>query len=301
VKPRVTARILILAQVLFAAVSTLAQLSEADARAATIDDDYRVFDNLVYLPANNGQDRLDVYQPVGDGPFPTLIYIHGGGWVMGTKENSVLQTFPFLEKGWAVVNVEYRLKEVSPAPAAVEDCRCALHWVSDHAKEYKFDPNRLVIMGASAGGHLALTTGMLPASAGLDRRCSADKDVKVAAILDWFGITDVADLLAGPNMRNWAVDWLGNQENREQIAKRVSPLTYVRPGLPSILVVHGDADPVVPYAQSVRLHEALDKAGAPNEFVTIRGGQHGRFSHVDTEMAYAHVWAFLAKYVPKAP
>jgi acetyl esterase/lipase len=277
------------------------QLSSADARAAVIDDDYRVSENVVYLTVNNYQNRLDVYDPAGDGPFPTLIYIHGGAWINGTKENSLLQTFPFLEKGWAVVNVEYRVTKVARAPAAVEDCRCALHWVVDHAKDYKFDLNRIVVMGGSAGGHLALMTGMAPATAGLDRECSADQEVKVAAILDWLGVTDVNDLLSGPNQRDWAIEWLGDQKDREEIARRVSPLTYVRPGLPPIFIVHGDADPVIPYEQSVRLHQALDKAGVPNELVTIRGGMHGRFSHTDQQMTYEKVWAFLRKYVSKAP
>ena len=212
----------------------------------------------------------------------------------------MIEAVPFLQKGWAVVNVEYRLARVSLAPAAVEDCRCALRWVIEHAKDYKFDPNRLVLMGHSAGGHLSLTTGMLPASAGLDRECPGDKELKVAAIVDWFGITDVNDLFDGPNKQDYAIAWLGSLPDREQIAKRVSPLTYVRPGLPPILMIQGDADDTVPYSHSVRLHAALDKAGVPNELLTIPGGKHGGFSHAELETAYAHIWAFLAKYLPKA-
>ena len=212
----------------------------------------------------------------------------------------MIEAVPFLQKGLAVVNVEYRLARVSLAPAAVEDCRCALRWVIEHAKDYKFDPNRLVLMGHSAGGHLSLTTGMLPASAGLDRECPGDKELKVAAIVDWFGITDVNDLFDGPNKQDYAIAWLGSLPDREQIAKRVSPLTYVRPGLPPILMIQGDADDTVPYSHSVRLHAALDKAGVPNELLTIPGGKHGGFSHAELETAYAHIWAFLAKYLPKA-
>jgi acetyl esterase/lipase len=289
------------ALVLLGTTLASAQLSPVDARAATLDGDYNVTVNVVYLTANNYQNKLDVYQPNDENTHPTLIYIHGGGWVAGTKEDSVLGFVPFLEKGWAVVNVEYRLAKVSPAPAAVEDCRCALHWVVEHAKDYKFDTNRIVIMGASAGGHLSLTTGMLPASAGLDRECSIDHDIKVAAIIDWFGITDVNELLAGPNTRDYAVNWLGSQPDRDQIAKRVSPLTYVRPGLPPTLIVHGDADSVVPYPQSVRLQKELDKAGVPNELITVHGGDHGGFNHAEMERAYEHIWAFLAKNLPKAP
>ena len=109
-----------------------------------------------------------------------------------------------------VVNVEYRLARTASAPAAVEACRCALRWVIQHAKEYGIDVNRLVVSGGSAGGHLALTTGMLPASAGLDRQCPGPDNLKVAAIVNWFGISDVNELLDGPNMKAYAVAWLGS-------------------------------------------------------------------------------------------
>jgi acetyl esterase/lipase len=290
----------VLAGLALASVPSHAQLTPAESNAATMSADYAVTPNIVYLTVNNYQNRLDVYQPAGDNPHPTLIYIHGGGWVEGVKEEDVIETVPFLQKGWAVVNVEYRLARVSLAPAAVEDCRCALRWVIEHAKEYKFDPNRLVVMGHSAGGHLSLTTGMLPASAGLDRECPGDKELKVAAIVDWFGITDVNDLFDGPNKQDYAIAWLGSLPDREQIAKRVSPLTYVRPGLPPTIMIQGDADDTVPYSHSVRLHAVLDKAGVPNELLTIPGGKHGGFSHAELETSYTHIWAFLAKYLPKA-
>jgi acetyl esterase/lipase len=275
------------------------QLTPAESEAATMSSHYAISANVVYLTANNYDAKLDVYQPGGDNPHPTLIYFHGGGWVSGTKEEAVLEVMPFLQKDWAVVNVEYRLARVSLAPAAVEDCRCALHWVIDHAKDYKFDVNRIVVMGHSAGGHLALTTGMLPVSAGLDRECPPEKEMKVAAIIDWFGITDVGDLFEGPNKQDYAVMWMGSQVNRDGIAKRVSPLTYVRAGIPPILMIQGDADRIVPYTHSQRLHEALDRSGIPNELVTIPGGHHGGFSDDETEMAYRHIWAFLDRYLPK--
>jgi acetyl esterase/lipase len=284
--------------IFLASTLSWSQLTPAEANAAVMSGDYSVKPDIVYLTANNYQNKLDVYQASGEQPHPTLIYIHGGGWVEGRKEEDVLEAIPFLEKGWSVVNVEYRLAGVSLAPAAVEDCRCALRWVIEHAKDYKFDANRIVLMGHSAGGHLSLITGMLPLSAGLDRECAGDKELRVAAIIDWFGITDVNDLLEGPNMQDYAVMWLGSLTDREQVAKRVSPLTYVRPALPPTIMIHGDADDTVPYTHSVRLHAALDKAGVPNELLTIPGGKHGEFNHSQLETSYAHIWAFLGKYLP---
>lgn len=238
--------------------------------------DYRVVPNVTYLTASNWEAKLDLY--VGrttEAPRPTLIYIHGGGWVGGARESSVLDILAYLDMGLNVVNVSYRLARVAQAPAAVEDCRCALRWVIQNAKQYGIDVSRIVVAGASAGGHLALTTGMLPASAGLDRQCPGPDNLKVAGIVNWFGITDVNDLLDGPNMKPYAVTWLGSLENREHIAKRVSPLTYVRRGVPPVLTIHGDEDPTVPYTHAVRLHKALKDAGVSNELLTIPGGKHG--------------------------
>jgi acetyl esterase/lipase len=243
--------------------------------AARLESDYRIVPNITYLTASNYEAKLDLYVTrTPEKPLPTLIWIHGGGWTGGTKE-SYAGIPAYLAMGMNVVNVEYRLARTAQAPAAVEDCRCALRWVIQHAKEYGIDANRIVVSGGSAGGHLALTTGMLPASAGLDRQCPGPDNLKVAAIVNWYGIADVNELLDGVNMKAYAVTWLGSAPDRDAIARRVSPLTYVRPGLPPVLTIHGDADPTVPYTQSVRLHKALTDAGVANELLTMPGGKHG--------------------------
>jgi len=282
--------------------SAKSQSVEAAGRAADLSNRYRIVSNITYLTANNWEARLDVIVPREvAAPNPTLIYIHGGGWVGGARESSWLQFLPYLEAGWSVVNVSYRLARISLAPAAVEDCRCALRWVMRNAKQYNFDTTKLVVTGHSAGGHLSLTTGMLPSSAGLDRECPGGETLKVAAIVNWFGITDVVDLLDGANMKEYAVTWLGGMSNREEVARRVSPLSYVRAGLPPIITIHGDADPVVPYSHAVRLQEALNKAGVPNQLVTIPGGQHGGFSHDQTVRAFSAIRDFLSKHNLSGP
>jgi acetyl esterase/lipase len=271
-----------------------AQLSDTAGFASELQNQYRIVPNITYLTANNWEAKLDLYLPHGvTAPNPTLIYIHGGGWTGGSKEASQLTFLPYLEKGWTVVNVEYRLARISLAPAAVEDCLCALRWVIHNAKTYNFDTNNLVVTGNSAGGHLALTTGMLPASTGLDRECPGPEPLKVSAIVNWYGITDVEDLLDGPNMKTYAVTWLSSMENRAEIARRVSPIHYVRADLPPIITIHGDADPTVPYTHAVRLHEALQKVGVPNTLVTIPGGHHGGFNREQTLRAYTEIEKFL--------
>ena len=272
--------------------------------AARLESEYRIVSDVTYLTASNYEAKLDLYVTrTADKPLPTLIWIHGGGWTGGTKA-SATGIPAYLAMGMNVVNVEYRLARVASAPAAVEDCRCALRWVMQHAKEYGIDATRLVVSGGSAGGHLALTTGMVPASAGLDRLCPGPDNLKVAAIVNWYGISDVNELLDGPNMRAYAVTWLGSALDRDQIAKRVSPLTYVRSGLPPVLTIHGDADPTVPYTQSVRLHKALTDAGVPNELMTMAGGKHGFDCCTPTQrlQAYAKIREFLARnHVLEAP
>jgi acetyl esterase/lipase len=210
--------------VLLAAASTSVRAQDSPlAWAARLETGYRILPNITYLTASNWDAKLDLYVTrTPDTPLPTLLFIHGGGWTGGTKEGRDLAILPYLDMGMNVINVEYRLARVAQAPAAVEDCRCALRWVLQHAKEYGVDANRIVVAGDSAGGHLALTTGMLPASAGLDRLCPGPDTMKVAAIVNWYGISDVNELLDGPNMKPYAVAWLGSAADREQIARRVS-------------------------------------------------------------------------------
>jgi acetyl esterase/lipase len=283
--------------VTFCALALSTTIAFGQGFSTSITAPYRIVPNITYLTANNFDAKVDVYSRTdSQAPQPTIIFIHGGGWTGGAKEGQLFSLLPYLEMGWNAVNVEYRLARVSQAPAAVEDCLCALRWVIRNAKQYGFDTTKLVVSGGSAGGHLALTTGMIPASAGLDRQCPGTEELKVAAIVNWYGITDVADLLEGENTRTYAVQWLGSMPNRMEIAKRVSPLTYVRAGIPPIISIQGDADPVVPYSHSLRLQEALKKADIDHELVTIPGGKHGNFTRAENERAYAAIKAFLAKH-----
>ena len=117
----------------------------------------------------------------------------------------------------------------------------------------------------------------------------------VAAIINWFGITDVKDLLSGENRQNYAVSWIGAQENGARIAERVSPLSYVRKDLPPILSIHGTKDQLVPYAHATRLHAALDKAGVPNVLITIPDGKHGGFTRDQMLMVFTRIRDFLTQ------
>jgi len=285
---------------LLALASTgFAQLSPTAAWATHVANEYQMYPNVTYLTMGDTQLKMDIYRRrTATTPQPTIIYMHGGFWVAGNKEAAILNVLPWMEMGWNVVNVEYRLGPNTLAPGAVEDCFCALRYVAQQAMMYNVDVNRIVVTGESAGGHLALALGILPESEGFDRECAANTPMpKVAAVINWFGITDVPDVIDGPHRAAAAVRWFGSMPNstRMEVAKRVSPMTYVRAGLPPILTVHGDADPTVPYPEAVALHAALAKVNVPNQLITIPGGKHGGFTPAERDRIYLTIREFLGK------
>jgi acetyl esterase/lipase len=280
------------------APAALAQRPSGDAAtfAAVLGNDYRAVSNITYLTASGVDLKLDVYSPRAAGPVPTVLFFHGGGYRLASKkENSVLSLLPYIQMGWTAINVEYRPTNVALAPAAVEDARCAVRWAVQNAKEYNVDVNKIIVTGQSAGGHLALMAGLAPASAGFDRNCPAAEPLKVAAVVNWYGITDYTPLVDDMS-RTYAVTWIGNQPNYKQVAAQVSPVTYAsRAGLPPVISIHGDADPTVPYEQAPKLIDALKKAGGQAELVTIPGGRHGGFERDQMLRAFSAIEAFLTK------
>jgi acetyl esterase/lipase len=305
----------------------LGQLSPSAKWATEAAAQYTMNANITYRTASNQQLKMDVYYRRGvTTPQPTLVYMHGGFWVAGAKETAIMGLMPWLEMGWNVVNVEYRLGAAADpttlAPAAVDDCFCALRFVAALPANYNIDKNRIVVTGESAGGHLALSMGIIPESAGLGRECAGaaappapagargaapaaapapaapvalPSVPKVAAVINWFGITDVPDVISGTNRQAAAVRWFGDMPNALDVAKKVSPLTYVRAGLPPIITVHGDADRTVPYPEAVSLHAALTKVNVPNQLVTVPNGGHGGFSAEERVRVYTAIREFLTK------
>ena len=232
----------------------------------------------MYTRVKDWEGKLDLYLPPKDnGPSPIVINIHGGGWNHGVKESQTgFNTF--FKMGYAVANIEYRLTGQATAPAAVEDARCALIYLVKNAKELNIDINKIVIMGGSAGGHLALMAGLLGNDHRFDGNCPGVENIKVAGIIDKYGITDVWDWGYGKNVTSKsATRWLGERANDRKFAASVSPISYVNKNSPPVFIVHGDADPTVPYQQSVDLHRKLKEAGVRTEFITVEGGLHGKF------------------------
>jgi acetyl esterase/lipase len=252
--------------------------------------DYQVQANIRY--SLHPETVLDIVQARAPAlkNRPGVIVIHGGGWVEGDKAN-MLERFclPFVEHGFVVANVEYRLAQSATAPAAVNDVLEAAKWFRDRAADYKVDPNQIIVTGNSAGGHLAMMVGMAPESAGLG------PSIKIAAIVNFYGISDVPDQLQGPHLQTYAVTWVPEQPDRMELAKKLSPITYVRKGLPPVLSIHGDADPVVPYEQSVRLTKELKAAGDQAELITVPGGEHG-FPPKEMSQLWPQIFKWLKKH-----
>lgn len=251
----------------------------------------------VYTSINGRDLRADVYRAASSPGrvSPVLVYFHGGAWWKGARPESWSAFRPFLAEGMSVVTVEYRLAGEARAPAAVQDARCALAWVATNADRYGFDPRRIVVMGTSAGGHIALLTALLP----VDDPATACPDrptPRPAAVLDYYGPADLeirsADGVLHPSVRRW----LGEGPGAEALQRRLSPIHQVRPGSPPVFIVHGDADPLVPAKDSVRLKKALDAAGSPAALRLVAGGGHGRFAPAQQKEIAAQAIAFLRRH-----
>jgi acetyl esterase/lipase len=232
--------------------------------------DIRYGEVLGYRPL-----ELDLFLPVVDGPLPVVVYVHGGGWQRGTRrEPPPLIDADFYDQiaaaGLAVAAVDYRLSGEARFPAALEDVRTAVSWVRDNAAAYGLDADRVSLWGDSAGGHLALLAALTGAA--------------VRAVVAWFPVTDLlgmpSDLAGagavpdrGPDSREARL--LGAPAaSVPELARQASPVAYAHAGAPPILLMHGTVDDLVPAAQSVRLAEALDQAGAVVELELVPGATH---------------------------
>lgn len=281
----------------FFSLNVLAQVKDTIIKKpVAIPKDYVAQIDVVYTKVKDWEGRADLYiAPNASKPTPVLINIHGGGWRSGVKEtqggfNS------FFKAGFAVANMEYRLSGQATAPAAVEDTRCMLIYLIKNAKALNIDPNKIIIMGGSAGGHLALMGGLLANDHRFDTNCPGVENVKVAAIIDKYGIMDVWDWTYGPEHKSSSPKlWLGDKANDNEFIKSVSPISYVTKNSPPIFIVHGDADPTVPYQQSVDLYKKLQELGVKSQFMTVEGGLHGKFDKEKNSEINVAILQFIAE------
>jgi acetyl esterase len=212
---------------------------------------------------------LDAFVPEGPGPFPTCILVHGGGFVRGDKQTYIKPLFaPLSEAGFTWFTINYRLAPEHRWPDCAEDVETAVRWVKSHAKEYKVDVRWIALIGESAGGHLVSYVG-----------ARSGKELGLAAVVPFYAPHDLEFQVKNRNALGESMQGLfGLTELNDDAWKRLreaSPSTYARAGMPPYLLIHGDKDPQVPYAQSMRFQEQMKAAGNSCELITIAEGAHG--------------------------
>lgn len=231
--------------------------------------------DVTYCTMNELPQKMDVYYPSSGGPWPALMYVHGGSWIEGDKADGESWK-SMTENGFLVVSVNYRLGDFQTKfPAMIEDVKCAVRFLRAHSAEYNIDPNHIAAIGVSAGGHLVALLGTADESAGWDVGENLEQSSKVQAVIDMSGISDFTRNI--PNGLNTSIYYafgeLANKNTPENIA--VSPISYITPGDPPFLIIHGDRDGVVPVEQARILHDKLTETGVPSTLVIVEGGDHG--------------------------
>jgi acetyl esterase len=242
-------------------------LTMSTAFSATLD---RVRRNVEYSRVAGAPLYLDAAIPEGSGPHPAAIIVHGGGWVRGDRRFDVAPLFaPLEEAGIAWFSIDYRLSDdITQFGAAIEDVQDAIRFVKSHGAEYRIDPERIALVGESAGGQLAAMAALKPETGN-----------RVKTVVALYTPTDLVQLAKNSNFVPKQIrDSIHGTPFEGLILARLgqlSPVDNVNPGAPSFLLIHGTADSLVPYSQSVAMCNRLKQAGANCELYPVQGGGHG--------------------------
>jgi acetyl esterase/lipase len=238
---------------------------------------FTVTSNVTYTTGDQGPLKADVYIPTGAGPFPGIVFIHGGGWKNGNRHQMIRLIQALAEDGYVGFTIDY---DVDPVhfPASFHESISAVKFFREHAAEYRLDPSRVAVAGSSAGGELAALVALDPEGATFDNAPTAEQGksgasarVQAAVILN-----GVLDLTSQDESLSTAVaDYLGGPcSSRQRDCKDASPLFHVHAGAPPFYVGHGTADQTVPFAEAVEFTNQLKNASVPVEFFKAEGGRH---------------------------
>lgn len=220
--------------------------------------------NIVYKQVDSTSLQLDIYKlkDLNDAA-PVLIFIHGGSWAKGKRSDYLPYLLDYAQKGYVCATVSYRLSGIAHFPAALQDVQSAVRWIREHAERYMINPEKIALIGGSAGGHLAMLTGY------------ADEpgDHKVQAIVNLYGPSDLTTEYA--RNRRECLNFIGKSyEERPDLYHQASPRSYITRDDPPTLIFHGTIDALVPVSQSDSLHLWLDRAGVPNKYHRLKGWPH---------------------------
>ena len=256
----------------------------------------KVLRDIEYIPGGHERNKLDLYLPqkadkgglFGKKRLPLIIWVHGGAWMGGDKTGC--PAVRFVQRGYAVASINYRFSQHATFPAQIEDSKAAVRWLRANADKYNLDTKRFGAWGASAGGHLVALLGTTGDVKEFDKGENLNISSKVQAVCDYFGPTDFLKIADFPSkMNHTAPDspeakLIGGPilENKDA-CKRANPITYVTKNDPPFLIVHGDADPLVPHNQSELLYQALQKAKIEANLRIVKGGGHGGFKDPEIE------------------
>ena len=243
--------------------------------AGGAEPDVKVEHDLAFL-GEGRQEKLDLYLPatVDKGQRrPGVVIIHGGGWTGGSKRAAREQNIgtTLAKSGYVGISIDYVLaaKDKPAWPQNVHDCKTAVRWLRANADKYHIDPDRIGVIGGSAGGHLALMVGLPDTDAGLEPKEPYGKySSKVSAVVDLYGPTDLVTRGKDTSMLPGAF------ADKPDLYKLASPVSHVRKGNPPVLILHGTKDTTVPLEQSKILADALSKAGVEHELIVVEGAPH---------------------------
>ena len=245
-------------------------------------DQFRQLKGVAYAEAGGQALAMDLMVPLGKGPFPVVLLIHGGGWIAGKRDEMHHEGLMLVEQGIVAALVDYRLARGRKTnfPAAVHDLRCAVRFLRARAGKFGLDPRRVLAMGPSSGGHLAALLAAGADHEELDDRACADRD-QPATVMGAVLFSAPLDLrpFMGPRVPDLIIEtFLGvSPLDRPDRAALASPVTHLDADDPPFLVVHGADDPLVPLDLSRRFVWTLNKLGVPNLYVEIPGAGHGFF------------------------
>jgi len=245
-------------------------------------EEVRTQRDIEYAGVGDTSLKLDLYVPANAKSPPLVVWVHGGAWKGGSKNNpSVL---PLTEHGYALASIDYRLSGTAQFPAQIHDIKAAIRYLRATAKQHGINAERIAITGGSAGGHLAALAGVTNGVKELEGNVGThlDQSSDVQAIVVFYGASNLTTILAqstphGVNMRTPALELLlgGLPDSRSELARLASPVFHVDSKDPPLLWFHGDQDPQMPINQGHEMIGAYKKAGLSATFEPVYGGGHG--------------------------
>lgn len=263
----------------------------------TVPQNINEYKGITYKQIDSIDLKLDIYRLKSlNKAAPVLLFIHGGGWSKGKRSDYLPYLVDFARKGYVTVTVSYRLSKVAHFPAAVEDVKCAVKWIRKNASQYGINPDKIAVIGGSAGGHLALMLAYSDDDE-FSEECPDHVSSRVNAVVDLYGPVDLTTPYA--QKRPESTSFLGQIYDQDPgIFKDASPRFYISHDDPPTLIFHGTIDSLVPVSQSDSLHSWLDNAGVPNEYHRLKGWPHAMdISKKVNEYCQYYMDIFFAKYL----